>query len=120
MPYTFQYDQKNHFIRLVVTGLLDLDLVNEMAAAVSAEVETRGCTRILNDLRQAKPARGAIDIYEMPEMARHQGIKRDFRRALVVGEKETDFYFIETVFVNQGHQVRMFETEEQAIQWLVS
>jgi hypothetical protein len=118
MPFTVSYSKQKDYIVIVVEGELDLTLLQNMAAEVSKIIKRKGCNRILNDLRNAKPAKRIIDIYNMPKTAKRAGVTQDCKRALVVGNRGSDFQFLETVFVNQGHQVRKFEDIEAAEEWL--
>lgn len=118
MVYTTSYDQDTDCILVTVQGELDLSLLQSIAADVSKIVDRFGCKRILNDLRDAKPTKLTMDIYSMPETAKQVGVMQACRRALVVTEETPDFHFLETVFVNQGHQVRMFTNLDDARTWL--
>jgi len=118
MPFTVHYDQENNCIKVSVKGELNLVVLQKMAAAVSEVVRKVGCKYILNDLRRASVPENAFYIYGMPETARKSGITPKCKRALLVGDRASNFYFLETVFLNSGHQVKMFETEEAAYKWL--
>ena len=70
-------------------------------------------------MRLAKLTKGTIDIYNMPQTAKEAGVGARHRRALVVSEQSSDFHFLETVFLNQGHNVKMFTDIEEAMIWLL-
>jgi hypothetical protein len=55
----------------------------------------------------------------MPKTASTSGIDTHCKRALVVSEQSSDFHFLETVFINQGHNVKMFTDIEEAMSWLL-
>ena len=118
MPYTVNYNQEKGFIIAGVQGELNLPLLQSMASDVSKIVNKMGCRFILNDLREAKPAKNILDIYNMPKVAKKAGVTPSCKRALIVGERASEFYFLETVFVNQGHLVRMFTNIDDAEEWL--
>ena len=118
MPFTIDYDQEADIIMVAVEGELSLSLLQELAGEVSKIGKMEGCTHILNDLRKAKPTTSTIDIYDMPAMARKAGVTMACKRALLVIEETGDFHFLETVFMNQGHQVRMFTDLDAAKAWL--
>jgi len=118
MPYTIKYNQEKECIEVVVQGELDLPLLKSMASDVSKITKQKGCKFILNDLRKAIPVEDVFDIYNMPETAAKAGVKQYCKRALVVGDHASEFYFLETVFVNQGHLVKMFENINDAEDWL--
>ena len=118
MPYEIYYDSIKECIMVSVQGELDLALLESMASSVVEIVREVGCKRILNDLRKSWVTEATIDIYNMPETAKQAGVFQACKRALVIGEKTKDFRFLETVFVNQGHQVRMFTGMAEAEEWL--
>jgi hypothetical protein len=118
VPYSIHYDQENDFILITVQGELDLPLLQEMASGVAKMIHQVGCNRILNDLRKARMTDTTVDIYNMPKTAQQAGVVRVCKRALVVSEETSNFHFLETVFVNQGHQVRLFTEITEAKEWL--
>ena len=119
MPFTAHFDEEKTCIMVAVTGELNLPLLQEMASSISKMITKHGCKRILNDLREAFPAEGAFEIYKMPVRAVSAGINLNCKRGLIVGNKTAEFQFLETVFLNQGHQVKMFTTAEEALEWLL-
>ena len=119
MPYKINYDKENDCILVSVHGELDIRLIQHMATDISKMVKEMGCKRILNDLRDANPSR-TIEIYNMPKTAKKAGIAEACKRALVAGDKVSDFTFLETVFKNRGHQVNLFENLDDAMDWLLN
>lgn len=85
-----------------------------MAKDVAKLIQETGVKLILNDLRNAKPTEKTFDVYNMPQTAQKAGVNQFIKRAIVVGDIGKEFHFFETVFVNQGHQVRMFAEIEDA------
>ena len=102
---------------VAVHGELDIRLLRSMASDVAEAVKKFGCKRILNELRDAEATR-TIETYNMPDTAKKAGVTELYKRALVVGDKAPDFIFLETVFVNRGHQVKMFTNIDDARDWL--
>jgi len=56
----------------------------------------------------------------MPRCTRQVGVEPHIKRALVVSELSPDFHFLETVFINQGHIVKVFTDINAALQWLLN
>ena len=56
----------------------------------------------------------------MPKNALDSGVGLGVKRALVVQDLSRDSRFLETVFVNQGNIVRLFDDLEPAEEWLFS
>ena len=120
MPHTIKYDEKLDCIFLTVHGMLDLALLREMAAEVAGLVIQKRCRLVLNDMRQATLSKGIWEVYKMPQAANAQGIEQATKRALVVPENAPEFNFLETVFVNKGHVVKLFTDPDSAKKWLFS
>jgi hypothetical protein len=118
MPHTTYYDQKMKCIVVTVQGVLDLSLLQRIASDVAQIIAREGCKYILNDLRKAKATKKTMEIYNMPNTAKKAGVTHGCKRALVVAEETTDFHFLETVFINQGHHVKIFNDIESAKAWL--
>lgn len=118
MPYSVEYDKKTDCIYVSVEGEFNLSSFNSMAADVAQCLSECGCRRILNDLRHARLMGSIVDIYSMPERAMKVGITRAVKRALVISGTFSRFHFLETVFINQGNIVRLFNSIDDAKRWL--
>jgi len=119
MPFTIKYDKEIDCIFIKVDGQFDLSLLKMLASDVAKVVEKHGCRRIFNDLRSATLV-DIFDTYHMPNTARTIGIENRCKRALIVKDIPSEFDFLETVFVNRGHQVVMFTDVDAAKQWLLN
>ena len=119
MPYKINYEKDLDYIAITIEGDFSLSPLKELAVDVDRSIDRYKCNRILNDMRPANLSKGAIDIYNMPKAARRAGIEIACKRALVVREQSTDFHFLETVFLNQGHNVKMFTDINEAMHWLL-
>lgn len=119
MPYKVGYNKELNYIEAKIEGAFSLSILKELAADVAKIIEKYGCERILNDMRLAKLAQGVFDIYDMPKVARNAGVEINCKRALVVRDQSSGFDFLETVFINQGHRVKLFTDIEEAKSWLL-
>lgn len=118
MPFTVEYDEERSCILVTCSGDLDLQLVESTATEVSSMIARTGCRLILNDLRCAQLTRDAFKVYKIPRIMTEVGIGSGVRRALVVGDHQEEFHFLETVFLNYGNDVRMFADIQDAEAWL--
>ena len=118
MPYSIKYTKETNCIYISIEGAFDLSLFDSMASEVAQYVNEYGCQRILNDLRQATPIGSTFDIYSMPKHALDAGVTRNVRRALLVSGPFSQFRFLETVFINQGNIVQLFDDVDNAKRWL--
>ena len=119
VPYTIDYDLEADIIQVTVSDELDLPLLQNMAKSVAILMHETGCKRVLNDLRNATAAQLAIEIFNMPTTASDSGIDAQSQRALVVGDKASEFYFLETMFINRGHFIKTFADMRAATEWLI-
>ena len=119
MSYKINYEKEGDYIAVTVEGDFTLSNLKDLAAEVTKFTKQYSCNRILNDMRQAQLTKGTIDIYNMPKTARSSGIDTYCKRALVVSEQSSDFHFLETVFRNQGHNVKLFTDIDAAMSWLL-
>jgi len=120
MAYKINYNKEQNYIRVTVDGDFSLSTGKELAADVASFVKRYNCNLVLNDLRHARLTQGTLDIYQMPKITRQVGIETHIKRALVVSEVSSDFHFLETVFINQGHIVKIFTDINAALQWLLN
>jgi len=119
MPYKIYYNEEQDYIVVTVDGEFALSNLKELAADVARFIEQYDCNRILNDLRRASLTQDSFNIYNMPKTASQAGIEPRYRRALVVSGHTSDFRFLETVFLNQGHNVKMFTDINAAMRLLL-
>ncbi|MCK5226711.1 MAG: hypothetical protein KAJ60_10765 [Desulfobulbaceae bacterium] len=118
MPYSVTYDEETDCIFVSVNGELNLSLFNSMAPEVAQLLKKHACKQVLNDLRHTTLEQSVLSIYSMPEQALKAGVCRTIKRALVVNGAFSEFRFLETVFINQGNIVKMFNSIDDAKGWL--
>ncbi len=118
MAFSVSYDEGTEIILVEVIDKFDLEILKGLAVEVGKSIAKYGCRRILNDMRQATLTNDAFDIYGMPKSAQKAGVEFRCKRALVIKPGSTDFNFLETVFVNQGHIVKLFSDIDAATAWL--
>jgi len=120
MSYSVVYREEEDLIEVSVVGELNMMLFKDLAREVGSLIKQHSCKRILNDMRKAFPAESAGDTYFMPKKALDLGVARNIRRALVVNGHFHGYKFMETVFINQGNIVKLFNSIEEARRWLLS
>lgn len=119
MSYSVIYDDINDYIIVSVVGKLNHSLLENIAKDAAAEIKKHNCDRILTDLRFAKLSASPTNVYKMPKIAKEAGIHVNIKRALLVRVNDKEFDFLETVFINQGNLVRMFDNLNDAKKWLL-
>jgi hypothetical protein len=73
---------------------------------------------LLNDLRGVERHLSLLDIYNLPKMSGEFGFPPRTKRAFVFSEDAKDYQFFETVSVNRGQLVKIFEDIDEALAWL--
>lgn len=117
MSYSLAFDPESKCILVSVSGELNLQTLKNIASEVSVFLDKHSCICILNDLRKATMAKPS-STYSMPEVAVKAGVNRAVRRALVT-KNLNDFHFLETVFINRGNVVKLFDNINEARAWLM-
>jgi uncharacterized protein (UPF0264 family) len=120
MSYTIQYDMKNKYVNVSIEGEFNLEQAREFAEKIVQEIKRHDCNKILNDVRNIDLRLSTLDIYSLPKIAIEAGLDRFCRRALIASSEFNDIAFFETVSQNQAHNVKIFRSREDALEWLLS
>jgi hypothetical protein len=109
------------YVEVVTCGIADKDGSLNMAKALSYTMRTRRITRALIDHRNigeviSKP----FDIYNRPKIFRLIGIIFKIKIAEIIRPEHSEhFNFFETVCINQGYHISIFQEKENAMKWLL-
>ena len=119
MSINLKFNEEAGCIEISVTGNFSLETLKDTAAEVAICIKKYNCSYILNDLRNATLVDSPLSVYSMPKIALNAGIERRIKRAIVVRELMPKYRFMETVFLNQGNIVKIFDDFEKAKIWLL-
>ncbi len=119
MSINLQFNEEAGYIKISVTGDFSPQTLKSIAVEVATYVKKYNCNYILKDLRNATLVDSAVSVYSMPNITINAGVERRIKRAIVVNELTPDYHFLETVFVNQGNIIKLFEDIEKAKTWLL-
>jgi hypothetical protein len=124
MPYETTFEPFEHYARIEISG--DRRPGHEVADAiqsgreVSTHCKSHGITKLLVIFKMTGrlPAADAHEIYSNPEAF---GWSRDIKVALVDEnpESQQDSLFSETVAVNRAYDIRVFDDQDEALEWLL-
>ncbi len=122
MEFQLELVEKNDFVVAVLGGVRTPDTLMAAAAKTTAYCREHGYSHLLIDLRNMH---GGLDTVETFEVAGHAIPTQTDARGLVCSaildltENIERIRFFETVAVNRGFNVKVFDDEDQAVQWLL-
>jgi hypothetical protein len=123
MPFIVKYNNELSIIESVlVDQVTNKDLLEHEAQCIALAKENES-TRIITDAKQATLEMSVVDLYGLPEFYGDQGLNRFVRIAVLPptsgpGKDLVDFY--ETVSLNRGWTVGIFEERQEALDWLLN
>lgn len=109
------------YIKVIADGEKDYRFQERLWNEVMAACHQHNCHRVLGVARTTKPLE-AIEGYELAQLFRDLEFTHAYRIAWVEHNQEAKdiVNFIETVLVNRGLPGRAFDSETEALKWLLS
>jgi hypothetical protein len=120
MKYEISYSEEKKVVIGKVDGYFDLSAVSEIAGKLAKLNAETNCDKVLTDLRNAEITNSTMEICRMPKAISEAGLPRMCMIALLIREVKPDYRFLETVSMNHGQQVELFNDMGAAIAWLNS
>ena len=118
MNFDITYNPEINCLIGKVTGDLDIDTVKEYVRKISSMAEKHDCKRFINDLREANIRLSIANFYNAPNLVSGKVFDRTWERAILVKKKTDKLSFFETTSLNQGFHVKVFESFDEALEWL--
>jgi hypothetical protein len=101
-------------------GPLDRETVQQLTREYVKIISATGIKRILNDVGGLPDAMGIIDGYEFAYTdTRALKLPGDIRAAILTDSGDKTHYFQETVALNAGYMVKVFDDIEAVVAWLL-
>jgi len=121
MAYKLTISQKRGYLHAVVTGPNTRENVAGYLEEVRAECSARDCFRVLVEEHLEGPRLEAMDVFEIASEGSDRARGKIQALAYVDVNAEGDLmHFAETVAVNRGLPVALFQTVAEAERWLSS
>jgi hypothetical protein len=122
MQWEIFIHNEEKYVEVITSGIADHDGSLNMAKAITHAMRTNRITRALIDHRHVTSVSGrTIDIYHRPRLFSVIGAIMKIKMAEIIKPEHLEhFKFFETVCVNQGYQVAIFQDREKAITWLLT
>jgi hypothetical protein len=123
MPYLVNIKEEKDYIRVEVSGDRTPNKETEDAISVWSRVAERCHSTNIHRILATVDLSGRFPTLAAYELAKSPGAfgwERHFKMAVVDINKESrqDNYFTETVAVNRGYWVKIFDNEKDAENWL--
>jgi hypothetical protein len=119
MDYSIAYDERADICTVTVTGRIkrpdDSVALQKLAPILR---DKHGCSKFVFDMRDARISGSTMAIFEAGRAPADKNMPRDFKIALVYSKVTEDDKFMETVLVNRGYKLRVFESLERAVDWM--
>ena len=121
MPWRLIHLESEEVVETVYSGAVTAE---ELLAAIRANVaagQARGVKRFLSDCRPMDAGGSLTDVYELPAVYESLGAGRDWKEAILLPVRpaaEDELRFYETVSLNKGFRVRIFDSRVAALAWL--
>ena len=100
-------------------GELNSKNARHIARKISEFASKHRCSRVFFDYSQTHLTDSILSIYENPPYMEREGLTRAMRLAVRYERDEQKHRFWETVFRNRGYMARVFNNEDDALQWLM-
>lgn len=110
-------------VRKYIIVFVDGPMTTELAVLVGKEANAlaleNGITSLLYDLRNSRNVQDGFKNYEFGYIAAGAiGFNKSFKFALLTDPEDHSHELIETVMVNNGYNVKIFNSETDAVNWL--
>jgi hypothetical protein len=121
MDWDIAVNDGHKYIEVITRGIADKDDSLNMAKAIAYAMKTNRMTKVLIDHSNIEGTTGnAIDIYSRPRLFGIIGVILRIKIAEIIKPEHLEhFKFLETVCVNQGYRISIFQDKERALTWLL-
>jgi hypothetical protein len=123
MEWNIVIHDEDRYVEVITSGSADRDGSLNMAKAIAHTMRTHRITNALIDHRNIEDVVGnTLDVYNRPKVfgqliGKILGIKI---AEIIKPEHREHFRFLETVCLNQGYRLLVFEDEDKALAWLLA
>lgn len=120
MEYTIDFDESRGICTVRVTGRHKRPQDSLVLQQLAREYGDKyGCQKFLFDMSQADIIARTFDTYEtgtVPVDSDRKQLRQKI--ALVYAGDLSEHKFLETIAVNRGYQLRVFDSKDMAFEWL--
>ena len=122
MEWNLVIHDEDGYLEVVTGGMVDGDGTIDMAKAIAQTMKSHRLTKALIDHRNVVGVIGGTSaIYTRPKMFRFIGLTLGIKIAEIIRpEHEGHFRFFESVCLNQGYRLSVFQDKDKALTWLLT
>jgi hypothetical protein len=125
MEYTYNYNADVHIIEVKYQGKITSKDVGGILSGALQAAKENGCVRFLSDCREAELSLSVTAIYYVPkawaDLLASRGFRvSTFKFAILISKGNSNFGFLETVFINNMQNAKLFFDLEPAKEWLIA
>jgi hypothetical protein len=117
MKYKINYQIKNDFLRVELSGNYPLEKFKEISADIDKVIDENDISKVLVDLRDFEGRFGVFDGINHIENFREESKFLQFAILDVIEHKEKNDFF-ENASFNRGYKLLFFYNENEAFKWL--
>ena len=121
MEWKITINKEKKFVEVITSGIAGRDSSLDMAKKIAHTMRTNRMTRVLIDHSNISSVTGdKVDVYFRPKIFKIIGVIFKIKIAEVIKLEHMDhFRFFETVCVNRGYRVSIFQEKGEALSWLL-
>jgi hypothetical protein len=121
MEYEIRLHNEEKYIEVITSGIADKDGSLNMAKIIKETMQLHRITKVLIDHRNIERVSGeTIEIYDRPKLLRIIGVIWNIKIAEIIKPDHVKhFSFFETVCINQGFKISIFQEKLPALEWLL-
>lgn len=121
MEYEIRIYNEEKYVEIVTRGVADKDGSLSMAKTIKETMQQHRMTRALIDHRNIESVSGeTMEIYNRPKLFRIMGVVLNIKIAEIIKPDHVKhFRFFETVCINQGIRLSIFQEKTPALEWLL-
>lgn len=109
------------YIKITTIGEINSEIALKNNIEAHRLGKELGIHRYFVDARQARNTDSILTQYEFANkyMPMNENIEKNARVSVLISKGDTSHYFIETVTQNAGFNLKLFEDQEKALQFLL-
>lgn len=123
MPYTIKYLEDKGIVVIQNIGRISPEDFEKQSIEALELGRKKNTSLYLADSTQVAGGTTTIELLDFPDMYERIGVSKTIKLAIVIPENsiaQKNIKFLETVCLNRGWQVRIFEKNDEAVGWLLS